>query len=352
MFTKPDTLERTARRWRLQIMKDDMHYIEVQLNYDLARQVLEGEWQRAEVPSGSPAMAGREGRAIHGSDNRTFPASAGGIPYESVAMSEAGGSGALVTPTKLYTAGHVVYRNIPFPGTSCSTAGVCGWICSNNAAWTSANGCNGATWPRWRFGMGSGPAQITPTAETNWISGPTFVILTAFAATPSTVVDGYDYAAMDFALGTFSSAPAVGTHMGIIALSDTHASNQGSTFWQMGYPGRSNCPTNAVGTVTDCPGGTVELSPNETTRPYSWGELMATGTASITPGTRSAANSWGSTVDITYGHSGGPLLTWWTAGCQQGCATGWYVVGAASGSGVSPDKNKFARVTSTVIGWL
>lgn len=197
--------------------------------------------------------------------------------------------------------------------------------------------------------MGSGSLQNNPVAETNWIAGPTFMILTAW----TTSQDGGglvndERAAYDWSIGTFASFPGPGTHMGWLSLEFTHIGTK--TVWNAGYPSRSNCPAGALqGNGSDCPNGTLEALPGAATFPQTWGELMysfatkAGSTDVVVEG--STYPSWRSGVlDVTEGHSGGPLFLWWTDGCTAGCIPGWYVFGAAASVNLS--YNRFNRLTA------
>jgi V8-like Glu-specific endopeptidase len=306
--------------------------VEAAPNYELARRVLNeaatGIVESFASPSGPIP---REGRAIIGSDDRYIDGNPTAVYGSTVAMSESGGSGALIGPRSLYTAAHTVYNTFTN-----------GWICKNNSTSNSANPCDGPGEPgdgRWRF-----PGGLISCGAQTWITNG-FVNL----GTPSTDAQWWTLARWDYAIVDFTGCSPGNSFswLGVANLSNSDMS--GKSVWTAGYPTRYWCPSGAVGTASDCPTvsatgqGAIYLTPDETTRPYTGGTLFWQGPGSAQQGDSSSSDTWKGIVDIVPGMSGGPLVLWWAP------TSSWTTVGVASNTtgGANP-VNRYNRMTTEV----
>jgi len=321
-----DKLAQLLRGWVSHAEYGD--YVEAEPNRALARISLGldpspfGERGGQEPPASGPHS---KPQSITADGDQRFAGITTANPGNAYALSESGGTGTMVG-WRIYTAGHVIYNNSVVPGTD-------GWTCRNNSTtpFGTEPSCSAAGHPRWRFGgriTVSGGVE-TQTWATPWVLCGFKNVPTGWRNLPSNA-SGTTLARWDYAVQNLDGCiPAGAGNVGWWTIDQ--ATLRTRSTYQGGYPALQPCPAGAVGNSTaagDCPGGTVRLRPNTSTRPYTGGTLYYTSGGSSDPNViLTGGYIQSSKLDVTAGHSGGSVIAldgsqWWSVGCASNTAGG------------------------------
>ncbi|MFZ5895698.1 MAG: hypothetical protein ACOY0T_31870 [Myxococcota bacterium] len=332
LWEPPETvekLEQLLRGWISHYKYGD--YVEAEPNRELARISLGLDPSPRGLQGGNEAPPDGvrlvEKTITSNGDQRTVAVSTTTNPGNAYALSESGGTGTMVG-WRIYTAGHVIYNNVAVPGTD-------GWTCRDNSTtpFGTEPSCSTAGHPRWRFGgkITVSNGVETQTWATPWVLCGFKNVPTGWRNLPSgssgTTLARWDYGVQNLDGCIPSGAGNVGWW------TIDQATLRLRTTFQGGYPALQPCPAGAIGNSTgssDCPGGSVRLRPNTSTRPYTGGTLYWTSGGSSDPNLiLTGGYIQSSKFDVTAGHSGGSIIAldgsqWWSVGCASNTALGQF----------------------------
>jgi hypothetical protein len=327
LWEQPETVEKLSqllRGWISDYKYGD--YVEAEPNVELARISLGLEQSPHGLRGGDEAPANGaplvEKSITADGDQRAVSFSSTVSPDNAFALFESGGTGTMVGG-RVYTAGHVIFNNTAVPGTD-------GWTCKNNTTtpFGTEPSCSAAGHPRWRFG-GKISTSGTQTWATDWVLCGSKNVPNGWVNLPASS-SGTAIARWDYAVQHLDGCiPAGAGNVGWWII-DQATLRLRSTF-QGGYPALQPCPAGAVGNSTaagDCPGGSVRLRPDTSTRPYTGGSLYWSSGGSSDPNVIvTGGYIQSSKLDVTAGDSGGSVIAfdssaWWSVGCASNTAGG------------------------------
>jgi len=344
LWEGPETVEKLEQLLRMYISHYKYgDYIEAEPNTKLARISLGLDPSPVGERGGDVAAPEQpvEKSITANGDQRTVAVSTTTNPGNAYALSESGGTGTMVG-WRIYTAGHVIFNNIAVPGTD-------GWTCRNNSTtpFGTEPSCSAAGHPRWRFG---GKITVSGGVETQTWATPW--TLCGYKSVPAgwrnlpAGQSGTTWARWDYGFQNLDGCiPAGAGNVGWWTIDQ--ATLRTSTTFQGGYPALQPCPAGAVGNSTaagDCPGGSVRLRPNTSTRPYTGGTLYWTSGGSSDPNLiLTGGYIQSSKFDVTAGHSGGSIIAW-----DPGTSAYWSVGNASNTAGGQSNTNYNALTTEVV----
>ncbi len=312
----PLARDKLARSWRAHMLFRGVYYIEADLDYDLADEMLSNK-ERPDTEGTRPL----EWRSIYGTDDRWQQSSAW-FGTNALGFSERGVTASLISPTTALTCGHCMYETFTTNG----------WRCADD---TVSSSCTGPGYPDWKFGILSGT-----TGTTDWISYSCIVgyvaqqYIDATTSSSSSYVARWDIGVLDINCPEYMDGTV---YFGTSIKSDTQIEQ--IQVHLTGYPSRVPCPTGSTGTATDCPSGTFQFLGSPA--PYTGATLWSTAPV----GDLEALNAFTmkSTADITGGMSGASVRHPTGFGFSQ-------VVGLHARS--DSTSNRHRRWDSTLYDWV
>lgn len=300
-----DDVYTLAAQLRAHVLRGGAHYIQVELDFELADRILFGPTP-APTPS-APSLEYRGG--VYGADNRTQVGNPTADPNNFRGFSELGCTANLVSRHVAATAAHCLFKIAD------ELFGISGWRCGNGSVGTTL--CPPL---EWRFGV-AGDTGASP-----WMNGngcAAIWVTTAYAGLVEPV-DGGVHTRWDYGLIDFSGCPSYGMgYFGTIIYSDAQILAKSARIG--GYPQFATCPTGANGTYDDC-GADVYGPPYDHGPKYRYGTgaggsfaadtLLPFPGAQIWIGTSSSMSltpGWTAHIiqtkgDATHGMSGGALV--------------------------------------------